>query len=75
MFSIILLHGFHHYTCTKFSKISETITNPEAAMTRDKVSFPPGTSVGRFWEIDDSVDLSDQDMAAGRIPKSTRTTK
>lgn len=48
--------------------------NPEAAITRARVSFPPGTSIGRFWEIDEFVDLSDQDIAAGRIPNSTKTT-
>lgn len=42
-------------------------------MTRESVTFPPGTSCVAV--DDETTYLSDQDIAAGRIPNNTRTTK
>lgn len=58
----------------KFSISSERITYPAPPITRDRVNLPPGTSCGRFEDIEELEYLSDQDIAAGRTPNSTRTT-
>ena len=51
------------------------MTNPAPPITRERVSFPPGTNRGGFGNSDESEYLSDQNIAAGRIPNSTNTTK
>lgn len=49
------------------------ITNPAPPITRERVSFPPGTNWGGLGESDESEYLSDQDIAPGRIPNNTNT--
>lgn len=44
-------------------------------MMSESVSLPPGTSCGSFTDEGGFEYLSDQDIAAGRIPKSTNTNK
>jgi len=51
---------------------SETITSNAPPRTTERVSFPPGT-IGGTGASDSSESLSDQDIAAGKTPKSTRT--
>lgn len=52
------------------------MTYPATPTTRERVSFPPGTRTGRFEDMEDPpAYLSDQDIAAGRIPKRTKTTE
>jgi hypothetical protein len=56
------------------SKISEKITSKAPPITNDRVNFPPGT-IGDIGASKSSEYLSDQDIAAGKTPKSTRTEK
>lgn len=51
------------------------MTNAAPPKTSERVIFPPGTNGGKFGVRVDSEYLSDQDIAAGRSPKSTKTTK
>jgi hypothetical protein len=44
-------------------------------MMSESVSLPPGTSCASFIDEDGFEYLSDHDIAAGRIPKSTNTNK
>ncbi|CAK7331877.1 unnamed protein product [Dovyalis caffra] len=44
-------------------------------MTRERVTFPPGTSCGSLIDGDELEYLSDHAIAAGIIPKSTNTNK
>ena len=53
-------------------KISEKITSKAPPITNERVTFPPGT-IGDIGASKSSEYLSDQDMAAGKTPKSTRT--
>lgn len=39
----------------------------------ERVIFPPGTRYGSLGDCSEAEDLSDHDIAAGRIPNSTRT--
>jgi hypothetical protein len=43
-------------------------------MTAERVNFPPGT-IGGTGASNSSEYLSDQDIAAGKTPNSTRTEK
>lgn len=56
-----------------FSSISERIMYPAPPITRDRVSFPPGTICGTVIGGDEAEYLSDHDITAGRIPNSTNT--
>lgn len=60
--------------CTMSLKISEKITSKAPPMTNERVNFPPGT-IGGTGASRSSEYLSDQDIAAGKTPKSTRTEK
>lgn len=51
------------------------MTNPAPPITRESPSFPPGTISGSFGDVQVFKYLSDQHIAAGRIPNKTRTTK
>jgi hypothetical protein len=55
-------------------KISEKITSKAPPITNERVTFPPGT-IGDIGASSSSEYLSDQDIAAGKTPKSTRTEK
>jgi hypothetical protein len=57
----------------KFSSISERMMHPAAPITRERVTFPPGTSCGSLIDVDELEYLSDHAIAAGIIPKSTNT--
>lgn len=70
-----MLNAVAIHKCTAFSSNSERITSRAPPMTRLKVNFPPGTSGWSFGDCEASEYLSDQDMAAGRTPKSKRTVK
>lgn len=49
---------------------------PAPPIKSERVTFPPGTNGGIIeGEGDEAEYLSDQDIAAGRIPNSTRTNK
>jgi hypothetical protein len=52
--------------------ISENITSNAPPITNARVNFPPGT-IGGTGASNSSEYLSDQDIAAGRTPNSTRT--
>lgn len=56
-----------------FSSISERMMYPAPPITRDRVSFPPGTIRGIVIDGDELEYLSDHDITAGRIPNSTNT--
>jgi hypothetical protein len=58
--------------CIMSLTISETITSNAPPITAPRVNFPPGT-IGGTGASNSSEYLSDQDIAAGKIPKSTRT--
>lgn len=53
---------------------SGTITSNAPPMTAERVNFPPGT-IGGTGASNSSEYLSDQDIAAGKTPNSTRTEK
>ena len=57
----------------KFSSSSERIAYPAPLIIRERVNFPPGTRYGSLGDSIEAEDLSDHDIAAGRISKSTRT--
>lgn len=46
---------------------------PAPPITKERVILPPGTSCGSFTVDDELEYLSDQAIAAGKIPKSTKT--
>lgn len=60
------------WNCIMPSIISETITSNAPPITTERVNFPPGT-IGGTGASNSSEYLSDQDIAAGKTPKSTRT--
>lgn len=62
------------YQCRpRFSSNSETITYPATPIKIERVNLPPGTNSGNLIAGDLVEYLSDQDIAAGRIPKRTNT--
>jgi hypothetical protein len=54
--------------------ISERITSNAPPVTTERVNFPPGT-IGGTGASNSSEYLSDQDIAAGKTPKSISTEK
>jgi hypothetical protein len=51
------------------------MTHPAPPTTSERVSLPPGTNCGNCKAVDELPYLSDQDIAAGRIPNNTNTNK
>ena len=51
------------------------MTYPAPPIKSERVSFPPGTNWGIIEGDDEAEYLSDQDIAAGRIPNNTRTNR